>query len=296
MIHYIKGHNDLESTISPKSQIPYITPCTGCCLHTPHPLAKRHRCIVWISRNDVCKVKTIKKSLLSSKHKAISQLYQKNLQPVFVTKPLHLIKLECYNNFLITSKSYLNQHVQDVMPPEDHISKIWSLDRELHEKLTNLQGLLSALTSLSFYTDGSVRDLLLPTCRMGIGWTLDHTTIKADFSASAAINPSSSKAEALAILSVLTVCPANSKVTIYTDSQTCIFNYQKMLTQYRYRKLLKIKNHDIWKSIMKVMEIRYISLTLLKVKAHSNNLLNDRADQLSKEGSQSTYLLELNEI
>jgi hypothetical protein len=63
----------------------------------------------------------------------------------------------------------------------------------------------------------------------------------------------------------------------------------------KYRKLLKIKNYDIWKSIIKVTEIRYITLTLLKIKAHSNNLLNDRADQLSKEGSQSTYSLELKE-
>src|ERR1044072_3081364 len=62
---------------------------------------------------------------------------------------------------------------------------------------------------------------------MGIGWTTSSTVFNSihDFKGKASQLPSSTRAEAFAILTVLIVCPLYCAVTIWTDSQACIDSF-----------------------------------------------------------------------
>ena len=73
------------------------------------------------------------------------------------------------------------------------------------------------------------------------------------------------------------------------DSQNCIDNYTYLLTnnpKQTHKRWLKMNNWLIWSTIIDTVKKKNIKLTLTKVKAHSNNLLNDKADILAKEASQ----------
>ena len=85
-------------------------------------------------------------------------------------------------------------------------------------------------TNLTFYTDGSVRNLMTNHCSMGIGWVqVENNIITNSFAAQIQYWPSSYKTELLAILSAISTAPRNCKIDIYTDSQSVIYKYQKLI-------------------------------------------------------------------
>ncbi len=73
---------------------------------------------------------------------------------------------------------------------------------------------------------------------LGIGWTTAfNDTLNYTFYAALSNNPSSTKAEIIAILTALITCPASAIVNIFTDSQCCIdhfnrFKYSFFTTSY----------------------------------------------------------------
>src|SRR5438034_6642831 len=136
---------------------------------------------------------------------------------------------------------------------------------------------------------------MTPECKMGFGWIRSHPSFPVlTFKGNTIINPSSSKAEAMAILSALCTCSCNCTVDIYTDSQNCIDIFNSLFKNDKYRRTLKIKNHSIWTVIMQTVEKFHLKVILHKVKAHSNLTENDMADQLAKEGSHLPHPILIN--
>ncbi len=81
---------------------------------------------------------------------------------------------------------------------------------------------------------------------MGIGWVVvNYDTL--EFSASAILWPSSTKAEMLACLTVLLVVQVKAQVTIYTDSTATIIRFDQIdgFINLSVRKKEKISNFQI---------------------------------------------------
>ena len=138
-----------------------------------------------------------------------------------------------------------------------------------------------------FYTDGSLKDRGSLKSVMGSSWiqTLgpNPNTI---FKMGSLSWPSSSKAKALAIFTVLLTVPEKRKVKIVTDSQTCIDIFRKLSLphpKFTKKKLFKVNNWSIWTKIIETVQSKVLTIDLVKIKAHSGNLSNEYADQLAKK-------------
>jgi len=129
---------------------------------------------------------------------------------------------------------------------------------------------------------------------MGLGWiqTQPHTQ-EITFSGYIEHQPSSTKAEVMAILTAIVTCPPNCNINIFTDSQNCISTYSRFSSTATssIRQMLKINNHSIWQCIKIVQARLNLTITLHKVKGHSNDIYNDAADALAKAGWQNPHTL-----
>ena len=149
-----------------------------------------------------------------------------------------------------------------------------------------------ALTDLIFYTDRSVTNISTDQCQMSISWVQVHNnTIQQTFSASIQQWPSSYKAELLAILSAISTCPRNSKVDIYTDSQSIISKYNKITTQLtKPNKAYSYNYWPIWHTLLNLIKSYSLIINFHKVTAHSDNTFNNLADSLAKNANSIYYL------
>jgi len=165
----------------------------------------------------------------------------------------------------------------------------------LSHTLTDLVDLLRLKSNLQFYTDGSLQhnSSLLDT--MGLGWVVQHHE-DIEFAASAILWPSSTKTEVLACLTALLVAPVKAKVTINTDSAATIAGFDKLvaLKHLSVQKREKIPNFQIWMAIAHIIESKFLQTTLVKIKAHSGDRLNDRADRIAKTAAYSAPHLNIN--
>src|SRR5260363_237440 len=108
--------------------------------------------------------------------------------------------------------------------------------------------------------------------------------------------PSSTLVELVAIWAALLTMPLEKQVEIYTDSETVIRNIRKGLQNTEKSKILKIEN-AIW--IIKIVDlcrIKNLRMVLFKVKSHSKDKWNDRADALAKKGVSSKKIIYTKEI
>ena len=143
-----------------------------------------------------------------------------------------------------------------------------------------------------FYTDSLLRRSSqkegLITTHMGIGWVQvdNKKEVVLDKGSVGARNWSlSTKAELLAIWYMLLIAPKRRKVKIYTDSAAAIASLAKTKKIKTSKNWIKEKNADLKRSIKELCNLKKIELDLIKVKGHSGNRWNDRADSLAKEGS-----------
>jgi len=139
-------------------------------------------------------------------------------------------------------------------------------------------------TDLTFYTDGSVSNIMTERCKMGIGWVqIQDETIIHNYSAEIKLWPSSYKAELMAILSAISTCPRCSHITIYTDSQSIISKYNKLKNSPPTSNKQHSYNYwPIWHTLLNLIQTYQLSVNLHKVTAHSNNTFNNIADELAK--------------
>src|SRR5207247_10438546 len=95
--------------------------------------------------------------------------------------------------------------------------------------------------------------------------------------------PSSTKAEIMAIISILEQLVPNSSVNFYLDSLSTITNLTNILhpSIKFYNNLLKKTNHSLWLYVDQLIRSKNISIILNKLKRHSGHVLNDRSDQLA---------------
>jgi ribonuclease HI len=95
--------------------------------------------------------------------------------------------------------------------------------------------------------------------------------------------PSSTKAELLAIWCVVTIVPSKSKIKIYTDSAAAIASIRSNTQHITTKKRMKRKNYNLVVNIEDTIRAKELDLELVKIKGHSDNRWNSRADSIAKK-------------
>ena len=172
----------------------------------------------------------------------------------------------------------------------DHIIDTPELKRELKTIAVKLR----QYEEVQFYTDGSLQKDLKYIDSMGIGW-VNVNQENICFSASAILWSSSTKAEMLACLTALIVAAPKALVTIFTDSAATITGFERLDTfmQLSVQKREKIPNFQIWMIVAHIIKVLDLKIKLIKVKAHSSDRLNNKADILAKKAAVSAPNLSL---
>ncbi len=154
---------------------------------------------------------------------------------------------------------------------------------ELISILKHIAIILRPYKDVQFYTDSSLQWDPSFIDSIGISW-ININQENVQFSASAILWPSSTKAEMLAYFSTLIVASPKAQVTIFTDSVATIAGFDKLNTfmQLSVRKKEKTPNFQIWMTIDYIIRTLDLKVKMVKVKAHSGDWLNDKADRLAK--------------
>ncbi|PKK71100.1 ribonuclease H-like protein [Rhizophagus irregularis] len=207
------------------------------------------------------------------------------------------MSLLAYNDFLVQCGHSSTIDFCPVGIPQEHNENIRINSRLINSlfcnqenktELSNIAYGLSEFSSLNFYTDGSFDDNTTEGgFPMGYGWTTSNLpNVNFTYNGSIQYFPSSTKAETMAILTCLAVCSPSCKVQIYTDSQAAIdtFHKSKNLFSISPRRFNKINNNILWSSIHHLIRELKLVVRFNKVKAHSHDQFNDRADALAKVG------------
>jgi ribonuclease HI len=162
--------------------------------------------------------------------------------------------------------------------------------------LATATSLFAGDSSLSFYTDGSLINGNTEQVTMGIGWIQSSTSSpNFEFKAKILDWPSSTRAETILILSAIIIYPVNCSIEIFTDSQCCIDTFKRVTSPIiTSRRLEKVQNRSLWHVIRHFINLNSLHVSLKKVKRHSNDFFNNKADILAKQGCSSTSLLALN--
>ncbi|CAB4424299.1 unnamed protein product [Rhizophagus irregularis] len=311
MEHFIPLTNTIIDPLlinnSPGSLPLCLIPCSGCRLNdtivTNHDL--RIKCTINARTDRLATFNTFHHS--SPEHKKFKNVI--NQKYYISTKSLHLIRHSAHSIFL----AHHNIITPSITPNHTHLSSnnktnslkiIHSIidsallcDDNVKKSLRDLASIFSPFTNFQFYSDGSVLNVGSIESKSGFGWIQTHPSVPTTtFKGSTIFFPSSFKSENLAILTILITLPTNSICTIYTDSQNCIDTYNTRLTTPTIspRKRLKQNNFLIWDLIFWLIHHHSLTIQLLKVKAHSNNLFNDKADALAKEGRYSPNPIVIN--
>ncbi|CAB4401737.1 unnamed protein product [Rhizophagus irregularis] len=177
----------------------------------------------------------------------------------------------------------------------------WILDSNLKNQLTSVSSNLAHRHLLQFYTDGSLRVLTPPShpgqapdenfvdVSMGAAFIESHSNTQ--IGARIPLVPdsvqnwlSSTRAELMGIFLALLVSPPNSIIHIHTDSQSEIHSINNVLQHknaWRCRWLNHNNNLLLFKFYLLITEKR-LQYFMHKVKGHSGDVGNDKADELAK--------------
>jgi ribonuclease HI/transcription elongation factor Elf1 len=132
---------------------------------------------------------------------------------------------------------------------------------------------------------------------MGLGWLIiSNNSQVAQFYASSFNWPSSTRMELMAVVSLLCTLPFNSSINIYTDSNNIIEKYKHLNKIISFRKKRKIVNYNLWEILFWIQKELALKINFFKVKAHSGDLFNDKADNLAKLGSNEKLPLRIKDI
>ncbi|CAB5181195.1 unnamed protein product [Rhizophagus irregularis] len=299
MEHWI--HKDISASslhTSPRSTPNILIRCQGCAQHFSYYVGDvRPKCIIQVKHKDLILLEALPK-------KKKEDLFPRPNVPI---KDFQLLKyshpnyrLMAFNDHLIQRGYNSTVNFRPIHPPiqdnslvpntlrnMDLIMKLFD-DLKISEDLQDIATTLAPFTDLEFFTDGSYDSTNSQAgFPMGYGWTTSNLfNSNITYNGSLQFFPSSTKAETMAILTVLVVCPEFGKIIIHTDSQAAIdsFHKSKNLHTISPRRFNKINNNILWSSIHFIIKSLSLKVKLLKVKAHSGNQFNDIADIQAKLG------------
>ena len=95
----------------------------------------------------------------------------------------------------------------------------------------------------------------------------------------------------LAIWAAILTIPKGKKLVIFTDSNAAIRNISKGLAYIDRNKVLKKKNALWVLKIIDIVKTKNIQIEWVKVKSHSKNRWNDKADSLAKKETLSKKII-----
>jgi ribonuclease HI len=249
---------------------PFIncTPCPGCSLNSKRITNK---CTIDVSATHSTKVWVRPNSNSSDNKLKLNANYIDLIYSLAIRHPLKIPSLPTIN--------LENKFQIDIFKPS-----------EASKNLLNILSQNYNQQNFIFYTDGSVQNISTNQCSMGIGWVQIYgDQIIHSYSAQIQTWPSSYKAELVSILSALCTIPKNSNVQIFTDSQSVISKYNKILHLPHIPK--KLSNlWPIWQTLLNLIKSQNIQITFTKVQAHSDSEFNNQADLLAKQHTLLPYL------
>ncbi|POG62909.1 ribonuclease H-like domain-containing protein [Rhizophagus irregularis DAOM 181602=DAOM 197198] len=299
MEHWI--HKDISASslhTSPRSTPNILIRCQGCAQHFSYYVGDmRPKCIIQVKHKDLILLEALPK-------KKKEDLFPRPNVPI---KDFQLLKYSHPNYRLMAFNDHLiqrgynstvnfrpinppiqdNSNVPNTLRNMDLITKLFD-DLKISEDLQDIATTLAPFIDLEFFTDGSYDSTNSQAgFPMGYGWTTSNLfNSNITYNGSLQFFPSSTKAETMAILTALVVCPEFGKIVIHTDSQAAIdsFHKSKNLHTISPRRFNKINNNILWSSIHFTIKSLSLKVKLLKVKAHSGNQFNDIADIQAKLG------------
>ena len=100
--------------------------------------------------------------------------------------------------------------------------------------------------------------------------------IERKFSCALENEPSSTRAELMAIIYVLLICPKNCKVSLFTDSKNVIDRYNNIKDlELTHVKKCSYTDIHLWCLMMRIIGFLQLKVIMTKVKAHSGDKIND---------------------
>ncbi|RIA86751.1 hypothetical protein C1645_828826 [Glomus cerebriforme] len=260
---------------TPKQYVPIFTPCPNCRLHTYFHRDIRPKCVLEVQLHTLHRI-----NIRDKNYRPYSSIQIPYAYYIISNNSFHTLRVTAFNLYsqltsrdtpLPLSDNFPNSFSSNyVNTPQIPISTTSSSDPTISNMfidcpitLTNLsylKELNSQCTTFNFFTDGSVQSLTKQNCKIGFGWieTLAHNTTSY-FAGYTTHLLSATKAETMAVLTALITVPPNSDK-------------------------LKTNNFLLWFSIQNHISINNIKVSLVKIKAHSNNISNDLADHQAKLG------------
>jgi exonuclease III/ribonuclease HI len=274
-LHY--QDNNLD--ISPESNPSIIYRCQGCDMNNPRSNVvstqqynKIYACSAYYRIEDSVAFSRARRS------KDFDLMYEVNPSPREMKQQAQQL---FFTPIEISSPADFNDLSHDAN--KDNILKFIFSDNKRLE-LWSAKETFKYASALSFYTDGSLSGAGTVNMQMGLGWVqVNSSQSSLTFSASCNNFPSSSRAEILAILSVLTVVPSYCDIDIFTDSAVAIAgfdNLEKFCTS------PSTKNQLLWFAIRYIIDSNQLNITTHKVASHTfiPDPFNEQADQLAKDG------------
>ena len=251
-----------------------MTQCTGCDLDKGF---KENICTRTIKRSNIAgvlprgypkentRLVDLKESRIAKKARSLLEIIDNHEQRLSSTIQIDTLEIE-----LIKNQGFSTT-----------FSKI--LQRQFNENLQREN------KTLIYYTDGSLstRKDITQSTKMGIGWVQvnNNKSVQLDEGfAKIKYWPSSTRPELAAIWIVLLLVPRNFKVIVCSDSAAAIAAIERKSKDLAYNKFIKISNFNILDRIKSLVSIKNIELELVKVKGHSEDKWNEKADSLAKKG------------
>jgi ribonuclease HI len=235
-------------------------------------------------------------------HQVLREVEKKeeNIAEVKVPLSAYLEQVIYYNSEELDRLNEVRVKIPDL---EEAIIQRVIEDKLAQEELVEIARKLEGRKKLNIYTDGSLvgsESSRVVDKRMRIGWVLadESSNRLEDISFCSRIEdwPSSTRAELGAIWTAVLAAPRSSLVNIFTDSKAAIEGLQANRHIVSIRNIFKIKNRSLIRQIQECCKAKNITLQLNKVKGHSENLWNDKADKIAKEGLSANKIIRVKDV
>src|SRR6185295_6813209 len=152
-----------------------------------------------------------------------------------------------------------------------------------------------------FYTDGVLykKKKENDTERIGIGWLQvgeRNNWPEEEIALRLEEWPSATIAELAAIWTAILTVPEGKNIELHTDSMAALRNINRAIQKVEKEKILKKKNAMWIMNITGLIKSKNIKIDIVKVKSHSEDKWNDRADSLAKKGANSKNTIYAEEV